>query len=43
MDRLTVYIDNRPIDEILELIATLTDQGIERKGNLVYLHPNRIN
>jgi transmembrane sensor len=38
--RLTVYIDNRPIDEILELIAALTDQEVERRGNLVYLRPN---
>ncbi len=42
-ERLTVHIDNRPLDEILELIAALTDQEVERKGNLVLLSPNRIN
>ncbi|MFA9453917.1 MAG: FecR family protein [Candidatus Aminicenantaceae bacterium] len=42
-ERLTVYIDNRPLDEILELIATLTNQEVEREGNLVILGPNRIN
>jgi len=38
-ERLTVHIDNRPLDEILELIAALTDQEVERKGNLVLLSP----
>ena len=43
LDRLTVYIDNRPIDEILELIATLTDQEIRHEESLVFLSPNRLN
>lgn len=41
-ERLTVFIENRPIDEILELLATLTDQNFDRRGNLVFLDPKRI-
>jgi ferric-dicitrate binding protein FerR (iron transport regulator) len=38
-ERLTAYIENRPIDEILELISTLTDQDIESRGDVVTLTP----
>ena len=41
-ERLTVFIENRPIDEILELLATLTEQDFDRRGNLVFLEPKRI-
>ncbi len=38
-EQLTVFIDSRPIDEILELIAALTTQTFERSGSLVVLGP----
>ncbi len=38
-ERLTAYIDNRPIEQILELISTLTDQEIEKRGDVVRLTP----
>ncbi len=38
-EQLTVFIDSRPIDEILELIAALTAQTYERTGSLVVLSP----
>jgi transmembrane sensor len=43
VERLTVHIDSRPLPEILELIATLTDQRIKREDNLVIFSPNRLN
>jgi len=44
LERLTVHIDSRPLEEILELIATLTDQEVERREeNLVFLNPHRLN
>jgi transmembrane sensor len=42
-EQLTVFIDSRPIDEILELIAALTAQAYERTGNLVVLGPDNRN
>lgn len=41
-ERLTVFIENRPIDEILELLAALTDQEFDRRGNLVFFDPKRL-
>jgi ferric-dicitrate binding protein FerR (iron transport regulator) len=38
-ERLTAYIENRPIEQILELISTLTDQDVERTGGVVTLTP----
>lgn len=36
-DSLTVNIENEPLEDILELIATLTGLNYKRKGNIVYL------
>jgi ferric-dicitrate binding protein FerR (iron transport regulator) len=36
-ERLTIHIENMPVDDILELIATLTDLKYERTDNTVYL------
>jgi transmembrane sensor len=43
VERLTVHIDSRPLHEVLELIAALTDQQIKREENLVIFSPNRLN
>lgn len=39
-DRLTVHIQNKPVEDILELITTLTKQKYERIGRTVILKPN---
>jgi len=36
-DSLTVNIENEPLEDILELIATLTGLHYKREGNIVYL------
>jgi transmembrane sensor len=38
-EHLTVFIENRTVNEILTLIAALTGQEFERRGNLVILRP----
>jgi ferric-dicitrate binding protein FerR (iron transport regulator) len=40
-DRLTVYIQNKPIEDILELITTLTKQKYERLDSTVILKPKK--
>jgi ferric-dicitrate binding protein FerR (iron transport regulator) len=42
-DRLTVHIQNKPVEDMLELITTLTDLKYERTGRTVVLKPNKNN
>lgn len=42
-DRLTVHIQNKPVEDMLELITTLTDLKYERVGRTVVLKPNKNN
>jgi hypothetical protein len=36
-ERLTIHIEDMPVEDILELITTLTDLKYERSNNTVYL------
>lgn len=40
-EHLTIHIDDRPIEEILSLIATLTDQEFERNGGQILFQPKQ--
>jgi ferric-dicitrate binding protein FerR (iron transport regulator) len=42
-DQLTIHILNRPVDEIIELIADLTNLGYKREGKTVYLFTQKNN
>jgi ferric-dicitrate binding protein FerR (iron transport regulator) len=39
-ERLTVFIENRPLGEILTLLAALTEQEFELRGNMVIFRPH---
>ena len=42
-ERLTVHIESEPVDDILELIAVLTELQYERTGDSVFFRSRRIN